>query len=125
MMIRFAISFALFFLSAWISSWFLPWWFPVVLGLAIGFWKPKHGALSFLCGASALSLLWLIQISVINSANEGLLLARLSELFKPLPLYWLTLIVAFLLGGFSMLSGKYARDAFFEEDGGGKRRRRR
>lgn len=125
MLTRFILLFTLLILGAWLGSWFLPWWFASLLALALGIWRPLPGFTSFFCGALALSLLWMGQIYVINSANEGLLLGRMQELFKPLPLYWITVLIGFLSGGLGMLTGALARQAFFPEEEGGRRRRRR
>ena len=93
----------------------MPWWMIVPIAAAAGWMFPlpagKSFGIAFLTGA----LLWYVNAFILNTANEGILLAKISLLFQGLK-PWLILIVTGVLGGllagFGALTGRFARDIF-------------
>ena len=100
-------------LLTFILGLYLPWWslaLAAFLVAALIFQRPLY---AFLSGFLALFLLWGIFAGIINSANEGILAAKVAVIF---PLggssFLLMLVTAFvgaLVAGLAALSGRYLR----------------
>ncbi|MDX1671313.1 MAG: hypothetical protein R3211_03170 [Balneolaceae bacterium] len=101
--------------ATWLLSLWLPWWSLALPCLVFGSMLGSGRKSSFLCGFLGVGSLWLIQTSYINWANDGILSARMAELFNmPFPLLTLlaTVLIGSLLGGLSTLTGYMFNDAF-------------
>ena len=105
--------------------WGLPWWAIVPIGLLAGwFFKPSFGA-GFLAGF----LLWGVPALVLDRGNDGILSARVGQLFQGLG-SWTLILITGLIGGIlaslSVLVARYGRDwAFPPKKGYYERRRKR
>lgn len=87
-------------LSAWLLSFVLPWWSLALPALILGAIWGKSGLTSFGYGFLGIATLWLIQTSIIHIQNDGILTARIAELFS-LPSAWLVLLITVVIGGLS------------------------
>lgn len=89
---------------------FLPWWViaPVAFGLA--FWKSASGRHAFLAGFAAVFVLWFVAAYMPHYRNEGILTARIAQLFG-LPASFLVLLITALVGG--LVGGLAAWSGFF------------
>ncbi|MCH2046183.1 MAG: hypothetical protein MK212_18860 [Saprospiraceae bacterium] len=126
---RFFTGLLIIILLAYLSNFIFPWWGVVVVAAAVGFGLRMSGGLSFLCGFISLALLWGIHTTLINSANGGELSAKIGEVFgtSSSALWWLTILIGGLLGGFATITGTYGGMLVLGEttEGGRRRRRRR
>lgn len=102
-------------LLTWLFTLYLPWWTLALPCLILGSWLGKSGSGSFLYGFLGVGMLWLIQTSVIHVANDGILTARIAELFS-LPASFLVPAIAVFVGGMagglSTMTGFYSRTLF-------------
>jgi hypothetical protein len=114
-------------LGNYLGNFFLPWWGGALVALLCGFAMPIKAWLQGLLGGLAIALFWFIHLYLINSANQHLLLDKMSQIFSkmPLSLPMLSVLIGFLLGSLGALVGYYGRDLLMPLEGGSKRRRRR
>lgn len=83
---------------AWLLSLFLPWWSVFIPGLIIGALLGRSGGSSFLWGFVGIAALWLIQTLFVHIGNDGVLTARIADLFS-LPAGWLVILITVIMGG--------------------------
>ncbi|MEM1322840.1 MAG: hypothetical protein AAGG75_21425 [Bacteroidota bacterium] len=89
----------------------LPWWTMALIAGLVGALIGENGFKSFLYGFLAIFMLWGVMAWMANTANEGLLAARLGELFGGLSsnlLILATALIGALVGGMGALSGSLA-----------------
>lgn len=95
-------------LLAWILGLFLPWWSLAIPCFVLGAWLGKSGGRSFLYGFTGIALLWLLQSLFIHVGNDGILTARIAELFSipdPILVILITALIGGIAGGLSTLTG--------------------
>lgn len=93
----------------------LPWWALAPAGMLAGWLFPQSAGRSLLAGFAGGFLLWAALAGWMDWANGGLLSARVGLLFQGISgntLVLLTGLMGGLLGGFSCLCGRWARDVF-------------
>ena len=101
-MIKFIITILAIGIFAFFLQSFGPWWLgviPAALGVIAVHFKPGR---AFLAGFMGVGLAWGVQALVIDILNEGLLSARIGEMFGGIPGWSLVLVTAItgaLLGG--------------------------
>lgn len=98
-----------------LSHFGLPWWSVVLIAAAAGWLFPLSAGRCFSAAFVAGALLWFTNAFLLNSANTGLLSAKVGLLFQGLKGWHLLLVTAILggiLAGLGALTGCYARDAF-------------
>ncbi|MDZ7716143.1 MAG: hypothetical protein U5J95_08025 [Balneolaceae bacterium] len=102
-------------ITAWILSLFMPWWSLAIPCVLFGAWKGEKGSSSFLYGFIGIGALWLIQVLIIDMQNQQVLSSRIADLFS-LPhsslVILITVIIGGLAGGFSTLTGYFAKEFF-------------
>ena len=104
------ILFALILLASLVFQLFLPWWVIAPIAFGLAFWKSASGRHAFLAGFAAIFTLWFVAAYVPHYRNEGILTARIAQLFS-LPIPFLVLIVTALVGG--LVGGLAAWSGFF------------
>ena len=88
-----------------------PWWTVALVAGFVGAVLKESGFKSFLYGFLAIFILWGLMAWTANSANVGILAARLGDLFGGLSsdlLILATAVVGALVGGMGALSGSLA-----------------
>ncbi len=110
---KFAVATILTSLLAFVAGLYLPWWSIAIAAFIVSALIHQKPWKSMLSGALGLFLLWGLLAIWIDSKNQGILSARISEL---LPLggsvFLLILITAFvgaLVAGLAALSGAYLK----------------
>ncbi len=105
----------LFILLGFLLQSFFSLWSIAILGLIFGWLINRSNGHTFLLGGLAVFLLWGGYAFWLDSANAGILSARIGKLLGNLPPLGLVLLTAFLggiVGSFSALSGSMARKLF-------------
>lgn len=103
---------------AWILGMFLPWWSIAIPCVLLGAWLGKSGSRSFLYGFAGIALLWLLQSLFIHVGNDGILTARIAELFRlpdPTLVILITVLTGGIAGGLSTLTGFYFSNTFLQK----------
>jgi hypothetical protein len=111
---RFILFILIILAASWVAHLFLPWWIPVVVAAVVALFFRQGAARSFTGGFVALLLLWGVYAWYLNSANDGLLAARIGELFgglSPAMLVATTALVGGLFGGLGALTGALGAQA--------------
>lgn len=105
----------------------LPWWSPAIVAALVGVQLRLSAFSSFLAGFLAGGLLWFGHASLINSANDGLLLGKISAVLKMSTtiLWGAVFVLGALLSGFGAMTGSLFRTAFIGDFATNSRRRRR
>ena len=110
---KFFISILLIALLSFAASLFMPWWIIAVAAFIIAFAIPQKPWLAFVSGFMALFILWIGVSLYISSANDDLLVHKMSMLFiktdNPILLFLLTGFIGGLVAGFGSLSGRFLR----------------
>ncbi len=92
---------------------FFPWWSIVpAAGLAGYFFKFKNSWISFFAGFVAVTLLWGGYAEVLNYSNDGILAAKMGDLFGGLNGIGMLVITAFvggIFGGLGAMCGNLGR----------------
>src|SRR5260221_1323593 len=97
---------------------FFPWWSMAIVAFIIGFLIPQKREAAWFTGVVAIFALWLVFAIVPSKGNNGLLAARLAELFHPLTggkiwrLYFMVGAIGGFVAAFSSLSVRLTRPAF-------------
>lgn len=96
-------------LLVFITQWFFYHWWWIIIDTFIATLLMGRTALSsFLSGFVAVAIVWGGYAFAVNSANEGLLLAKIAKIFFGTSSGWLlmliTIIIGALVGGFSALT---------------------
>ncbi|MGK7370107.1 MAG: hypothetical protein ACNS64_07810 [Candidatus Halalkalibacterium sp. M3_1C_030] len=103
---------------AWILGMFLPWWSLAIPCVLLGAWLGKSGGRSFLFGFTGIALLWLLQSLFIHAGNDGILTARIAELFSipdPILVILIAAVIGGIAGGLSTVTGFYFSNAFVKK----------
>ena len=93
---------------------FLPWWIIAVVAFVIAYFVKQNSFMAFLSAFTAIFLLWTIYAYMLSSANDNILLAKVTELMKALTkgstttLYLITGVIGGLVSGFGALTGSLA-----------------
>lgn len=110
---KFIISTILTALLSFVLGLYLPWWSIAIGPLIVAIAVHQVGWKAFLSGFIALFLLWGVHAWLINSANEGILAAKVSMLIlqveNPLLLILVTGLIGGVVAGFAALTGSLAR----------------
>ncbi len=113
---KFFISLLLIALLSFALSLFMPWWIIAVAAFVVAFAIPQKPWLAFLAGFLALFILWIAVSFYISSANDDLLVHKMSVLFikadNPILLFLLTGLIGGIVAGFGGLSGRFLRQVF-------------
>lgn len=119
-----AVAVPVLFIFHWLA---LPWWTVAIAMGLVGLAVRLRGFASFATGFGCVVLFWGVHAYLINSANDGQLMQRISQLlnFSPSIIWLLMLLIGGLVGGMSQLTGSLLRVAVLGADDEGKRRRRR
>lgn len=107
---------------AWVLGFFLPWWSLAIPCVLFGAWLGKSGGGSFAYGFTGIALLWLNQSLLIHVGNDGILTARIAELFSipdPILVILITAIIGGIAGGLSTMTGFYFSNTFFKKAASG------
>lgn len=111
---KFWISVAAVSLTGFLTGLFFPWWSFAIPAVLIGALMPQKGAWNFVSGFLGTSLLWLGLTLWIDSANGGILTARMAWVLpvggKVILLHLLTAGLGGLIAGLASQSGKFLRD---------------
>ena len=112
---KFFVSVLLIGLLSFAASLFMPWWVIAGAGFVVAFAIPQKTFLAFLSGFTALFILWVGLSFYISSANDDLLVHKMSILFlkvdNPILLFLVTGLIGGLVAGFGSLSGRLLRQA--------------
>jgi hypothetical protein len=105
----------------------MPWWSIAIVSSAVAFQTRMTATASFFAGFLAVLLLWGTHAYFINSGNDGVLLAKISELLKmgTITIWAIMLLIGGLLGGFSATTGVFLRAVALGDTGNSNSRRRR
>jgi hypothetical protein len=98
-----------------LGQFFMPWWGLFVTAGLVGTLVPAKGFTTFLAGFLAIAGLWLLQIYLIDAANESLLSTRVAAIFtlsSPMQLMLVSSLLGGICGGFAALTGKLFADLF-------------
>jgi hypothetical protein len=107
------VSIAIFIVAAIPVQMFLPWWSLPIWAAFYGFFATHKPATCFLMGFIGASLLWGSLSLFFNIQNNGILAGRMGDLLnvKPFVLIIISAVIAGLLSGFGMMTGRLARTA--------------
>jgi hypothetical protein len=105
----------------------MPWWTIALVSSAVAFQTRLGATASFFAGFLAVVLLWATQAYFINSANDGILLAKISELLKmgTGTIWTIMLLIGGLIGGFGATTGVFLRALVMGDVAAANGRRRR
>lgn len=110
---KFFISVLLIALLSFAASLFMPWWVIAIAAFIVAFAIPQKPWLAFVAGFTALFILWISISLYISSANDDLLVHKMSVLFikadNPILLFVLTGLIGGLVAGFGSLTGRLLR----------------
>jgi hypothetical protein len=112
---KFIVQLLLISLFTYLGQFFLPWWGLFIAAGLVGTLVPAKGLTTFLAGFLAIAGLWLLQIYLIDAANESLLstkVATIISLSSPMQLILVSSLIGGICGGFAALSGKLFADLF-------------
>lgn len=93
----------------WIGHLFLPWWYVSVLAFAYCAMVPyRLGIFAFLSAFTAVGVVWLVQVYLIDTGNESILSTRMASLMgfeKSTLIILFTSFIGALLGGLFGICG--------------------
>ena len=96
---KFIIAFFLIMLLSFVACLYFPWWsIAAVAFMVIGFLQLKPAS-AFLCGFSAIFLLWIVLAYFISSNNDHLLARKVSVLILKMENPFLLILVTGIIGG--------------------------
>lgn len=100
-------------LLSFIAALYFPWWSMAIAAFIVGLLIHQKAPKAYAAGFLAIQLLWSGLAWWKNIPNEGILAARIGELFKigdnPFLLITLTGFVGALVAGFAAMSGSFLR----------------
>ncbi len=103
------------FLLGHLSRFGLPWWAVVPIGAVAGWLFPAPALRSFSAAFAGGLLLWLLNAWLLDTANQGVMSARVGQLFLGLK-GWQLLLITAVLGGLlpalGALTGLFAREVY-------------
>ncbi len=92
----------------------MPWWIFAITSLLVSLAIPQRPGRSFLCGFTALFLLWAILAFRIDVANDHLLSGKVAHILPMGGSYVVLIIVTGIIGGLvsglAALTGSYLRN---------------
>ena len=90
---------------------FLPWWSIAIAAFAVSLLIRQLPFAAFIAGFLGIGLLWAVQASLIDSANESILSTRVASLLplqgNPVLLISFTALLGAIIGGLAALSGNF------------------
>jgi Na+-translocating ferredoxin:NAD+ oxidoreductase RnfD subunit len=87
---------------------FLPWWTLAIGSFAVAYFSGNKSYLSFAAGFLGVAILWLGMAYYIDSSTHSILTEKVNKLL-PLNSFLLTALIGGLIGGFSALTGAFAK----------------
>jgi Na+-translocating ferredoxin:NAD+ oxidoreductase RnfD subunit len=87
---------------------FLPWWTLAIGSFAVAYFSANKSYLSFAAGFLGVAILWLGMAYYIDSSTHSILTEKVNKLL-PLNSFLLTALIGGLIGGFSALTGAFAK----------------
>ena len=110
---KFLISILVTALLAFACGLYLPWWSIALVAFVVGLSIELRPLYSFFAGCAGILLLWLLLILVINSANDGILASKVSQVLglgsSPVLLIVVNCVIGSLVGGMGALTGSLLR----------------
>jgi hypothetical protein len=107
------VSIILIALIAFVCGLYLPWWTIAIAAFLVALIIPQFPWKAFLSGFAAIFILWAFLAWWKDLINDGILAAKMAELFglpsNSLMMVLITAVVGGLIGGFAALSGAYLR----------------
>jgi hypothetical protein len=94
---------------------FMPWWIIAIIAFGAAYWKAHSATTAFLSGFLAIVVVWVIKATFTHVQTEGILSARIAELFflpSPILLIVITVLIGGLVGGMAALSGFFVKQLF-------------
>jgi hypothetical protein len=102
-------------LLSYIGALFLPWWVVAIAALLVAVLIPQKSLPAFIAGFLGVFLLWAGMAYLFDSANKGILSARIANILplggNSLLLILVTGLVGGLVGGMAALTGRQLRAA--------------
>ncbi len=93
----------------------LPWWIIALVAFGLAAWKGSSDRQAWLAGFAAIFVGWAVAAWIPHIRNEGILTAKIAELFY-LPtaqlVIWITALVGGMIGGIAAWSGYCWRRVF-------------
>ena len=111
---NFLLSIVLTALASILLQMFLPWWIIAAAAFAVAYFAEQNSFPAFLSGFIAVFLLWIVYAYMLSTANDNILVIKVTELLKPLTkgstttLYLITGTIGGLVSGFGALAGSFA-----------------
>jgi hypothetical protein len=100
-------------LLSFVACLYLPWWSIALVAFLVSLLIRQKPLASFAAGFIGLFLLWVIIATIINAKNDGVLAARVAEIFplggSGIMLIVITGVIGALVGGLAALSASYVR----------------
>lgn len=96
---KFIVAFFLIMLLSFVLCLYLPWWSVAIVAFVVLAFVPLRPAASFLCGFSAIFLLWILLSYFISSNNAHLLAGKVAILILKMDSPYLLILVTGLIGG--------------------------
>jgi hypothetical protein len=100
-------------LLSFVACLYLPWWSIALVAFAVSLMIRQKPLASFAAGFLGLLLLWVLVAAIINAQNDGVLAARVAEIFplggSAFMLIAITGLVGALVGGMAALVASYTR----------------
>jgi len=108
---KFIISLLLIALLSFAACLYLPWWSIAIVAFLVLALLPQTPGKAFLCGFSAIALLWALLSFYKSSQNEHLLAHKVSviilQMDNPFLLVALTALIGAVVAGFGALTGSF------------------
>jgi len=102
-------------LLALVGGMWLPWWSIAIASLLIGLLVPQRAGRAFLAGFLGIFLLWAIYSLSKDIPNDGLLSAKVADMFSlgrnSILIILVTAFVGGLVGGFGGMTGSFLRSS--------------
>lgn len=95
----------------------LPWWWLAPIAAIAGFLFSRNGFGAFFAGLMGGFALWFVSAWFSDNANEGMLSAKIGQLFRGLQgsdMLLATGAIGGLIGAFGALTGQWAKDLFIK-----------
>jgi hypothetical protein len=92
---------------------YFSWWSFAITSLIVAVVIYQKAAKAFVAGFLAIALLWGFHAAILNSNNDGILLAKVAALLQlnsSLILIFITALIGGLISGFAALTGSLAKN---------------
>lgn len=110
---KFLISFLLIILLSFAAGLYLPWWTIAIVAFIVVLFIPQRPGAAFVCGFTAVLLLWTILSWWISNGNGHLLAHKISLLIlkmdNPFLLIFVSGFIGGLIAGMAALAASFAR----------------